>query len=189
MPSNKTETTPKYVYTDVSDSHWAFNSILYLSQKGIVNGYEGSFYPDKFVTRAEFVKMLCTAFSLEAATGDLFEDVSENDWFAPYVSAAKEAALVSGDGKYFNPNSQITRQDAAVMVYRFANYSGINLSGKGTDFADDTEISDYAKEAVYAMNFSGIINGMGNGIFAPRNIATRAQAAQMIFKMLEKGGK
>ncbi len=188
-PSNKTETTPKYVYTDVSDSHWAFNSILYLSQKGIVNGYEGSFYPDKFVTRAEFVKMLCTAFSLEAATGDLFEDVSENDWFAPYVSAAKEAALVSGDGKYFNPNSQITRQDAAVMVYRFANYSGINLSGKGTDFADDTEISDYAKEAVYAMNFSGIINGMGNGIFAPRNTATRAQAAQMIFKMLEKGGK
>lgn len=180
---------PKYIFRDVADSHWAFNAILHLTEKKIINGYDGSFKPENNVTRAEFVKILCAAFGIETKDTLSFEDVEKDSWYAPYIAGAFSTGLINGDGDKFNPNENISRQDAAVMVYRFAKHKEYEFMGVGSVFNDDNLISDYAKEAVYALNSNGIINGIGNGYFEPMGNATRAQAAQIIYNMLTKGGR
>ena len=176
-------------FTDVSKSHWAFEYIENLAEKNIINGYNNYFYPDNVITRAEFVKILAGAFGIEKASAASFSDVSDSDWFMPYVGGAANAGLVLGSDGKFNPNDSITREDACVMIHRFAKHAGISLSGaEAVDFADGNDISAYASEAVGALTSSGIINGVGGGMFAPKASTTRAAAAKIIYMILVKGG-
>ncbi len=180
--------TQSSLFADVAPGHWACEAIDYLAKNGIVNGYDGNFNPENTITRAEFLKLLCVSFNITLGDGTVFDDVSVDSWYAPYITGAAGAGLIMGDGKNFNPDNSIIRQDAATMVYRFAISAGYQISGAGTPFNDDLSISDYAKDAVYAMNAQGIINGTGNNLFEPASSATRAQAAQIIYKMLKTGG-
>ena len=176
-------------FTDVSKSHWAFEYIENLASKNIINGYNDYFYPDNVITRAEFVKILVSAFGIEKASGSSFTDVSDSDWFMPYVGGAANAGLVLGSDGKFNPNDSITREDACVMIHRFAKYAGINIPGANVaDFADGNDVSAYASEAVNALASSEIINGVGGGMFAPKASTTRAAAAKIIYLLLSRGG-
>ena len=128
--------------------------------------------------------MVCGAFLSGTKTyQNNFADVSAGDWFAPYVASAFDAGVVNGISQTeFGASLNITRQDMAVMIFKASKLAAGELK---TDFADFDEISDYAKEAVKAMNSLGIINGRGNGAFCPKENATRAEAAQMIYKALK----
>ena len=171
-------------FDDIANYAWAKEAIEQLSSKGIISGRgDGKFVPDANVTRAEFVKMVVTALNLSATYNGEFSDVDENDWYAPYVAAAKKSGIVMGDGERFNPNSNITRQDMAVMLFRAFNMEE-NATQKDV-FYDSNLISDYAKTAVFALYEKGITRGMGNGYFAPANFATRAESAQMIFNTIK----
>lgn len=184
-PTEPVENNP---FTDLPSSHWAKNSILSLYEKGIINGMtETAFAPDEFVTRAQFVTMLQKAFDLSPKFPlSPFDDVKESDWYYTAVIAAYDNGVATGYGGKFNPNSLITRQDMATFAYRAATASGKELSlSFFTPFADDTQISDYAKTAVYSMRSVGVINGMTEDTFAPLGNATRAQAAHIIAKLLE----
>lgn len=181
--------TQQTVYNDVSSEHWAYNYINTLSQKNIVNGYDDNkFMPELNVTRAEFVKMLVETFNVPMQGSEPFADVNESDWFSKYLCGAYSAGLVLGDGEKFNPDNAITRQDAAVMIYRFAKYYGVSFETGNSIFVDNSAIADYAREAINALNTSNIINGMPDGTFAPVNNTTRAEAVKMIFSAMEKGG-
>lgn len=177
-------------FYDLSDTHWAYAYINYLSDKNIINGYaNGIFAPENNVTRAEFLKILVSAFGVESDVSDVpFKDVNSSDWFAPYIYTAWQKGLVKGDGEYFRPDDYISRQDASVMIYRFVNYNGKDFNLSEVAYEDDHEISDYAKEAVYALSNAGIIGGMPDGSFAPVSDTTRAEAAKMIYFAMEKGG-
>ncbi len=189
VPKPVTPVAPQSIYNDVSVDYWAYNYIKALSDKGIVNGYDGNnFMPELHVTRAEFVKMLAEGFDILAGSGEPFADVSETDWFYKYVSGAYVAGLVLGDGENFKPNEYITRQDAAVMIHRFAKFYGVSFEIGTNSFADVMDISDYAVESVNALTSASVINGMPDGRFAPLNNTTRAEAVKMIFGALEKGG-
>ena len=85
----------------------------------------------------------------------------------------------------------MSRQDMAVVIYRTAEKLGLKISGEAESFADSSDISDYAKDAVKALTAKGIINGMGDGTFAPKATVTRAQAAKVIYGLIELvgGGK
>ena len=177
----------KILFTDVEESHWAFDSIHYLYWQEVVSGDDkGKFNPDNNVTRAEIIKMLCNAFGVESVAKVSFEDVSPNDWFYGYAGAAYKAGLLQGyDGK-MNPNDLLTREDMAVLVYRFAQYAGVEFDVSDVEFKDHNNISDYAKEAIAALNGAGYVNGMGDGNYSPKGNSTRAQVATIIYRFITR---
>lgn len=173
------------IYTDVSSDHWAEESISYLSEMNIINGNpDGTFKPEAQITRAEFVKIICTAFALSGNGANEFNDVSHNAWYAPYVKKAASAGIVNGTNGNFMPERPITRQDASVILYRVLSSIEDITSGDLTAFGDINEISDYALDAVISLQGMGLINGMEDGNFYPRSLMTRAQCAHIIANAL-----
>ena len=112
-----------------------------------------------------------------------FSDVSENDWFFDCVSKVSSFGIIKGDGTSFNPINLIKREDAALIIYRILDFRGEKPLGH-KPFADRNNISDYAKDAVYALGGAGIIQGSGDNMFMPKSFLTRAEAAQFIYNAL-----
>jgi len=171
-------------FSDLGQVSWAEESVISLFEKGIVSGKEqGKFYPMDFVKREEFVKMLISGLNMEASAEDnVFNDVDINMWYAPYVLEANEKELVKGiSDDRFGVGLNITRQDIVTILYRASQMMGIEFPDYiNKEFADQYEISDYAKKAVTALSSVEIINGNENGEFLPHNNATRAEAAKIL---------
>ena len=130
--------------------------------------------------------MTVEAFGLKRiGLGYEFKDVAVTDWFYGAVLTAYENGAINGTGNdKFAPFENITRQDAAVILYR-ASEKKLALSGE-KEFKDSGEVSDYAKNAVSVFGANGIINGFSDGSFAPKMSITRAQAAVIINNILNK---
>ena len=132
--------------------------------------------------------MVIVAFGLEeeGAKSEL-TDVAADAWYNTYVAAAEKNGIVSGDAEgNFNGDANITRQDMAVIIKRAFEKKGLTIQAvSGSEFADDANIADYAKDAVYMMKAAQIINGMGENTFAPMDNATRAQAAKVIYETVK----
>lgn len=178
-------TAPKPSYSDIA-GHWAKNYITALTDSGAINGYaDGRFCPDKNITRAEFVKIIIGAFEIGLTNQrSVFKDVPSDAWYADYVVTAAAKNLVKGTDGSFMPDSPITRQDAAVILYRL-------IDGKSTgaipDFDDKDLIADYAADGVAELAGLGIINGYNNR-FEPARSITRAEASAMIVRLMEQRG-
>ncbi|MDD6763495.1 MAG: S-layer homology domain-containing protein, partial [Clostridiales bacterium] len=175
-------------FDDLSDVEWAREAILKIYNKGIVSGKEESrFYPRDSVTREEFVKMLVLTSGIgETAYRGGFDDVSERDWFAPYVSAAVSNGICRGiSGSKFGTGLSISREDMAVMVYNLIVSKNITPINNRTAFEDERDIAGYAADAVAALQQYGIINGRDNNMFAPKDSVTRAEAAMVINAVLD----
>ncbi len=175
-------------FSDTPDSHWAFDYVEKMAKAGVLNGYDGNFRPDDNITRAEFVKVLCTAFDIKAEGDAQFNDVSADSWYAPYVNVLAAAGIAKGDNGNFRPDDQISRQDAAVLLQRVITYVGITLEDGELSFTDSDAMSDYAKDAIASLVKAGIINGMEDGSYAPIANITRAQVAKLICVATELGG-
>lgn len=168
------------IFNDIKN-HWAYSDIMAMYQKGIVSGYgDGSFHPDTAVTRAEFVKMAAMMKKLPEEYNDMFKDVGRNEWFAPFVGAATNAGLVVGYDGYFMPNKNISREEAAVIIYRMI-LDKASSDGKAS-FNDVDAISEFATEAVDSLFTMGIIVG-DNGNFYPQNDITRAETVVMLSRI------
>lgn len=167
------------VFSDMDD-HWAKSYVESLAKQGIINGHtDGTYRPDMPVSRAELAKIIVGAFNIKTAGTNAFYDVSDSDWFAPYVSSASASGIVTGFEGNFNPNSSVTRQDAALMLYRAISLT--NKLGIGyTFFADETQIAAYAAQEVSALAEIGIITGNDKNEFMPKSNLTRAEAAALI---------
>lgn len=181
-----TETVSSGIFNDMDSSHWAYDAVSALHSEGIINGYgDGTFLPDRTVTREEFVKMVVVAFDMENdEANSSFIDVFGSDWFYPYVSAAYEKGIVKGDHLgLFGIETEITRQDASVMAARAMRAAGVSIEEvrEYVAFADEYMIADYAKEDVKALYSAGKINGVGNNLFEPQRTCTRAEAAMIIY--------
>lgn len=162
--------------------HWAEDIIKTLVDMGMIHGFEdGTFRPDDNVTRAEFAKLLVEMLKLPDEQGDAFADVSAGEWYYGCVYAASNVGIVRGFDSEFYPNNQITREDAAVMMFRAVDGYGMDGS---TIFGDSAEISDYATEAVGILAANGLINGFENKFF-PKDTTTRAEAATMIYNIVQ----
>ncbi len=178
-------------FNDMGQAAWAADAVNALSAMGIVHGTGGGgFSPNANVTREQFSIMLVSGVSLYQTTlSSPFEDVPKESPFYPYVASAYRVGAVKGvSEKSFGAKNAISRQDLAVMAYRGLTLSGVRLP-KVRDrvlFADDAQIADYAKEAVYAMYEAGLISGVGDGRFDPQGNATRAAAAQITNGMVRQ---
>ncbi len=172
-------------FYDVPESHWGYEAISSLSTAGIISGYDAiTFMPANNITRAEFTKLVCASFGIPLSKAN-FADVPEDAWYNGYVGGAGEYGIVGGYGDTFGPNDCITRQDAAVIVYRALKNEDIVLNGTA-DFADSLDISLYALTAVGAFKEYGILSGDGTN-FRPLANITRAEAAQLLYKALSVG--
>lgn len=180
-----TEKPSEMNYHDVSCQHWGYESIMELTRRGIVSGFNQNFRPEDAITRGEWTKLLSVTFVLPKGKAD-FLDVMDSDWYAPYIGAAQTAGLAEGDGGRFYPENLISREDAAVLLYRFAIYEGMIFESSANSFADREMISDYAQEAVGTLFASGIVRGRGNNWFAPKETVTRAEAAQLLYNFLSR---
>ena len=169
-------------FSDVSKDFWGYSYIKSLYDKKIISGKtETEFYPNDFVTRAEFTKMLVVALKMTGdANSSVFNDISNDKWYYSYVNIGVSNGIIKGCSEgYFEPEQNISRQDASVMINRI-----LKLVKETEDlFDDDSLIADYAKDSVYALKENGIINGYENS-FNPVNNLTRAEAAVLINNVL-----
>ncbi len=177
-------------YTDVAETDWHCEDVKYATINEYIPGTsETTFSPNAPAYRVTIVSALYNADGERPSTlyVSKFVDIDENNPHATAIWWAQECGIVNGVGdNKFNPNGNVTRQDFAVMLLRYMKYRKFNLPENLTPkaFTDDTEISDYAKEAVYTLNTLGIMNGKGNNIIDPRGNVTRAEAAAMLHRMM-----
>lgn len=173
---------------------WAGRQIQVAASKGILEGRaDQSFVPNGLVTRAEFAKMIVKTFSLESATAtENFTDVNDSDWFKVYVASAVKNGIVNGkEAGKFDPNGNITRAEMAVMSSRALALKGISLSTAKVDealkgFTDVAAINASLKSGVALAASEGIVIGEEGNVFNPNANSTRAQAAVVIYRLLNK---
>ena len=165
-------------FTDIDESHWAYSYVNELKDKNIISGYaDGSFKPNQSVKREEFIKLVVEALELSKEGDAEFSDVPDDSWFAPYVKAAVNAGIINGVSENtFGAGNELTRADMAVIISR-----ALKLSGEANEelFTDNSEIPEYAQNAVYMLKAEGIISG-NNGNYEPKRSLTRAECAKII---------
>lgn len=172
-------------FTD-TENHWAKEFIDSAVSNGWFQGTSATtFSPDGAVTRGMLVTILGRmAGADENATQTVFADVAQGAYYAPFVAWAYENGVTEGTtATTFSPDTAISRQQLATMLYRFSTVEGAELpAGASIAFSDATSISSYAVQAVDALTASGIISGVGNNRFSPDGVATRAQTAVMLVR-------
>lgn len=183
-----------HVFDDLTGYDWAQEAITELFNRDIINGVSDfSFAPASNVTREQFAKMMCVAFAIEAgAEKPAFSDVPDNAWFYPYVTTMASRQLVLGIGNgQFGSGRNITRQDMAVMMFRIGEMLGMfdRSTSRNSTFEDDRYIASYAKTAVITLQENGIIQGNELNCFNPTMSATRAEAAQMLYRCYQYASK
>ncbi|MBR5505181.1 MAG: S-layer homology domain-containing protein, partial [Clostridia bacterium] len=183
-----TPTAPQTTVFEDCKGHWAESYIVSLFEKGIVAGKTATeFSPDTFVTRAEFAKLIAGALGLELPQEHtaVFKDVSQSDWYSPYVNAVFAAGIISGyeDGT-FKPNKLVTRQEMAKMLCVAAELKQLNADGSCAEFADSATIDTWATEYVSKSTAFGLFGGDDKNFFNPHSTATRAEASAVIYRLI-----
>lgn len=174
-------------FQDVAQSAWYYPAVTYAARAGYFTGVGGGlFLPDAPMTRAMFVTVLYRMAGGAEASGESFPDVARGSWYEQAAIWAARAGIVKGSGGCFLPEREITREQLATMLARYAKYQALALpDSENQQFADDAAISDWAKDAVYRMRRAGLLAGKGENLFEPKAQATRAEVAQLVKNLAE----
>ena len=181
----------KDTFSDVKENDWHFEAVKFVYENNIMSGTDKGFEPDAKMTRAMLVSVLFRLSGEEKAETDItFGDVASGAWYTDGILWAASVGIVSGVGdNNFAPDSEITREQMAVILYNFAKYKNqINSekeNGENTEFNDFDEISDYAQNAILWANAAGFVSGEGAGYLNPKGSATRAQIASLLMRYCE----
>ena len=180
---------PQTTFADVPASAWYYDAVEYVYENGLMSGVSGGrFAPNDTLTRAMLVQTLYAMEGRPAAASAGFADVASGDWYASAVNWAAANGVVSGVSETgFGPNNALTREQLALILYRFAQYKGYDVTGSSdlTAYADGSSVSGWAAEAMgWAVN-AGLISGVGGNQIAPTGTATRAQVAQILMNFCE----
>ena len=182
------------VYSDVPDGRWFTAAVEFCYMKRIMNGTSATtFSPDVPVNRASFAVILGKIFTLcggeiDEINESPFPDVSTDSYYGKYAAWAKSAGIISGNEQgEFRPGDPVTREQLALMLYRLSDAAGIEtLPGKddfADGFSDASSCSAWALEGLAWACGNGLISGNA-GMLMPREQATRAQAAQIIYRLV-----
>ncbi|WP_334111153.1 S-layer homology domain-containing protein, partial [Thermodesulfitimonas autotrophica] len=176
--------------------HWAKADVELLASRHIISGLTpNQFAPEKTITRAELAALLVRALGLEEGqTAVRFSDVPANAWYTGPVAAAAAAGLVKGYAdNTFRPLTTATRQEIAAVFARALEYEGKKPSVTSAEqqkllnrFRDRAQIGAWAQAAIAAAVKEGILTGRRADTFAPRGLATRAEVAAMLKRVLNK---
>ena len=171
-------------FTDVKSNDWYYSSVRYAYDNGLFSGVShDSFGPGDSMDRSMLATVLYSLDGKPAAGKSGFADVADGAWYADAVAWAAEHGIVSGvSGGAFAPGGTITREQLAVMLYRYAQYKGYDVSKTAdlSGYADQDKLSDWAARAVQWACGSGLMNGRSAAQLAPEGTLTRAEAATML---------
>ena len=176
---------PAFAYSDVGDDHWAKSYVDSLSGENYISGYEdGTYRPNEYITRAEFVKILTNIFKPMDKSGVVLPDVNDSAWYADTMKLGVKAGYLNGyaDGTV-HPEDNISREQAAVMTYRAWQLTPEGKLG----FSDSAEVSEWAKNEVATLASKNVINGYEDGTYRPAAPITRAEVAKIIAKAITLG--
>ena len=168
---------------------WCEDIVNKLYSLGLVSGRTPDiFAPNENLTRAELVQLLANLSGADLSAYEnadaRFTDVDKNAWYYSAVMWAAENNIVYGIGNdMFAPNTSITREDTAAIVYRYLKAASAD---DNNTFTDSEEISAYALDAVNTLSAEGIINGYPDNTFRPKNNVTRAEAAAVLYGVKER---
>ncbi len=183
-PRQNISTTTADIFYDVPASSWYYNSVKSMTDKGYMNGtVPGKFEPDSTLTRAMLVTVLYRYACEPESEGVSFDDVPKNTWYSDAVAWAADAGIVEGtEAGRFEPESNITREQLAAIMYRYCEAFGYDTSAAGNiiKYSDSYAISDWAQTALIWTTGAGIIDGKDNNMLDPGGKATRAEAATII---------
>ncbi|MDD3226646.1 MAG: S-layer homology domain-containing protein [Tissierellia bacterium] len=173
------------LFSDI-DGHWAKEWIESAVKIGFVSGYEdGTFKPERTITRAEFSTMLNNAIQIEITEKLNFSDVRESDWFYNEIQKSVAAGFFSGyENNTFRPNNPIKREEVAKVVAG-AITTG-NIDGEGATLLKDyNTIQEWAKESVNTVYNKGYILGYPDKTYMPSKALTRGEAVKIIFEIVD----
>ena len=181
---------PSTGFSDVPSGAWYAGAVKYVTEKGLFNGTgEGTFSPAADMTRAMMVTVL---WRLEdkppAAAENRFSDVRSGAWYTDAVRWAAAQGIVTGyDTETFGTDDSITREQMAVMFYRYAKYAGIETTASKSlsGFTDGSSTSSWALEAMRWAVTVGLFKGDDTGTLRPQDNASRAEVATLFQRMVE----
>ena len=177
---------PTWPFEDVTEGDdWFYDAVAYVYENGIMAGTsETIFNPTMELDRAQAAQLFYNLEGKPAVTGDsAFTDVTSGHWAVDAITWAAQNDIVAGiGGNLYDPDSNVTREQFAVMLYKYARFKGYDLTAAGdlTQFPDAGSISSWAETALSWANGKGLINGNEDGTLAPGGTATRAQAASIL---------
>ncbi len=172
-------------YNDVSSNDWFYSAVNYVTKYEIMPGTSYTkFSPNVNMDRATVALALYNISGAKASGRESFSDVDSDDWFYDAVVWCSSKGIIEGWNGKFDPYGEVTREDFAVMMHRYAEYKRYDTRDAEDldDFSDANKVSNYAVEALEWAVAEGLINGMGNGTLAPQGTTTRAQAAAVLMR-------
>ena len=181
---------PAPAFTDIHN-HWAADNILFAASRGLLSGTsDTTFSPNTGMTRGMFVTALgrLAGINLDNYKTGKFTDVKADAYYAPYVNWAAQNDIVEGvTATTFAPDTNINREQMAVIMANYAKKLSYDLPKtlQAVTFADNAQISSWAKNAVRTMQQAGILSGKNGNKFDPKGTATRAEVATVLRRFVE----
>ena len=179
-------------FQDVKEGSWFQGAVEYVYRAGLMAGTgDTTFEPNAKLTRAMTAQILYNLEGQPATTsGSAFADIADGAWYADAVTWAAEKGIVGGyGGGLFGPEDNITREQLAAILYRYAQTKGYDVSvGEDTNilgYTDALKISEYAIPAMKWACGAGVIMGVTESALLPQGSATRAQVATMLMRFCE----
>lgn len=176
-------------FSDVFEGDWFYNGVAYAAQNGLMQGVGGGkFNPSGTTTRSMIVTILYRLEGEPAVSQSAFTDVATGQWYTDAVAWAAANKIVEGYGNHtFGPNDDITREQMATILYRYAVYKGYDVSGLAdlSSYTDAGSINSWALTAIRWANSEGLITGRTRTNLVPRGTASRAEAATILMRFCQ----
>ena len=195
QPKGEVEISVSFVpvrlpFADVSAGSWYYDAVEFVWSNGIMDGVgRGLFAPNQVLTRAMLVTVLWRIDGAPDVSAALpFDDVADGSWYTDAVRRAASNGIVDGTGETsFSPDDKITREQLAVILWRYAGYKSCDTTGGVdlTDFADRGSVSAYALRAMRWAVAEGLVTGVTDDTIAPLAGTTRAEAAAVLQRFSE----
>ena len=180
-------------FTDVLESDWFYDDVVFAYENGLFAGTsDTTFSPNASMTRAMLVTVLYRLEGQPAVNGRSgFSDVQYNGYYEDAVTWAADNGIVNGTStSTFSPNANVTREQMAAILYRYAQYKKYNTTASSSlnSFSDHTNVSGYAVASLQWSVAEKLVNG-SNGKLMPTGNATRAQVAAILHRFVENVAK
>ncbi|MBE7009967.1 MAG: DUF4430 domain-containing protein, partial [Ruminococcaceae bacterium] len=180
-------------FADVKKDNWHYESVKYVYENNLMQGTDNGFEPESKMSRSMLVTVLYRmAKPEEKANNHNFADVPEGQWYFDAVAWAAENNIVNGVSENkFAPDEDITREQMALIIYRFAKMQGYDVTNKAdiSSFIDTDDVSDWALDALSWANKTELVNGTSETTLSPKATATRAQVAAILMRFCENTAK
>ena len=180
-------------FTDVPRYEWYYEAVSYVASEGLMNGVSTTqFNPNGTASRAQIVTILWRLAGEPSALTGAFTDVPAGQYYSTAVAWASRQGIVTGVGNNrFEPNSNITREQLAVILYRYAQDAGYTTSASAniTGYYDYARVNSYARTAMSWAVGAGLITGTSTTTLSPQDTATRAQVATILMRFCENIAK